>query len=106
MALTSQDKTYIRKEIRQEIRSEILGLEERLKIDNRSFFKNEIEPFFRQIQEEHTSQIQAISEGFRDHVKMLAELIQDRPTRNEVHDMIKDQIYPVEQRLIRLEARI
>lgn len=46
----------------------------------------------------------ALKEGFETQVQMLAELIEDRPTRNEVSDMIDLKIAPLENRLIRIES--
>lgn len=48
----------------------------------------------------------ALKEAFEEQVKMLAELITDRPTRSEVGEMIDVRIAPLETRLIRIEAHL
>lgn len=48
----------------------------------------------------------ALKEAFEGQVKMLAELIQDRPTRNEVREMIQGETDPIKLRLTRIEGHL
>ncbi|MDE2038080.1 MAG: hypothetical protein KGI69_02545 [Patescibacteria group bacterium] len=47
-----------------------------------------------------------LKETFDDRIGMLAELIQDRPTLNEVRDMIRQETSPIEARLTRIEGTL
>lgn len=48
----------------------------------------------------------ALKESFEHQVSMLAELIQDRPTRNEVREMIKEETDPIKIRLTQIEGTL
>ena len=74
--LTKQDKNYIGKKMDE----------------NRIQFRNEIEPFFIDLKNDFVNHVGAIREDFGQQVRMLAELIQDRPTRSEVKDIVDTAI--------------
>jgi len=71
---------------------DIQSIEKIFDIKIHQHFKKEVEPFFLQLSKEGRDHMTALKEGFQDQVQMLAELIQDRPTRNEVKDMIDGAI--------------
>jgi hypothetical protein len=83
MSLTLQDKKYIDTTISK----------------SRIEFKNDMVPFFERIMQENRDHMLALKESFQDEVKMLAELIQDRPTREEVRGMIREEVEPLRRDL-------
>lgn len=91
MSLTLQDKKYINNTINSAINK------------SRAEFKDDMVPFFNSMMQENRNHMTALKEAFQDEVKMLAELIQDRPTRNEVRDIIHEEIFPLQSRVSNLE---
>jgi hypothetical protein len=87
MSLTLQDKKYIDTSINTAITK------------SRIEFKNDMLPFFETIMQENRDHMLALKESFQDEVKMLAELIQDRPTREEVRGMIREEVDPLRRDL-------
>jgi hypothetical protein len=92
MALDTDDKKYIADEINR----------------SRVQFRDEVEIFFKSLIEEGKNNMIALKESFQSEVKMLAELIQDRPTRNEVREMIQEEVQqetlPIKNRLTTIES--
>ncbi|KND47791.1 MAG: hypothetical protein AB197_00915 [Parcubacteria bacterium C7867-002] len=83
MSLTLQDKKYIDTAISK----------------SRIEFKNDMVPFFERIMQENRDHMLTLKESFQDEVKMLAELIQDRPTREEVRGIICEEVEPLRRDL-------
>ena len=75
---------------------------------NRTQFRDEMEVFFHELTEEHKSHMTALKEGFQADMKALSELIQDRPAKNEVREMIQEEIQgetrPIKMRLTQIEG--
>lgn len=90
MSLDTQDKKYIDKALER----------------NRVQFRDEMEVFFRELSKENRDHMTALREGFEDQVKMLTELIQDRPTRSEVQTYISDELGPIRSMLTEHDLRI
>jgi len=78
MSLTIEDKQYIEGSIKGAIR------------ENNSVIFKQFKSELLQHKKDTEQYMGALREGFTDQVKMLAELIKERPTRSEVVDMIQD----------------
>ncbi len=82
--LTSADKKYIKDTIKAEIEP---AMEK-----NRIQFRNEIEPFFIGLTNDFKAEFKrhtgALQEDFNDKFTLLYEMMQERPTRSEVKNMI------------------
>ncbi len=62
-------------------------------------FKKEVEPFFIDLKKDVERHVGVIHEDFNDKFKVLYEMLQDRPTRSEVKDMIKAETDPIRDAL-------
>ena len=86
MSLTLQDKKYIDTTIHAAINTSLGN------------FRDELIPFFENLSRENRDHMVALKESFQHEVALLAELIQDRPTRGEVREMISEAIGPTQNR--------
>ena len=88
--LTTTDRRYIQTTIGQSLNK---GLER-----NRIQFRKEMQEtkkemweFVRGLSEENRSHMTALKEGFQDQVRSLAELVADKPSREEVREIVREE---------------
>ena len=94
MALDTQDKKYIDSSIDKAL------------VKARRDFRDEMEPFFNGLMRENRDHMTALIEDSDQKFKALVELIQDRPTRNEVKDLISQSEERTNVRLTNIEVDI
>jgi len=75
MALDALDKIYIDQAMER----------------NRIQFRSDMEPFFRELQKENRDHMMALKEGFQDQIKAIAELVADKPGREEVREIAREE---------------
>src|SRR5690348_3078988 len=86
MALDALDKIYIDQAMER----------------NRIQFRNEIEPFFKDLNkqndermtvlvEENSHFMAALKEGFQDQIKAISELVADKPGREEIREIAREE---------------
>ncbi len=98
MALDALDKIYIDQAMER----------------NRIQFRNEIEPFFQDLQKQNQEHLErilaesrkesehvigALKEAFKDDVAKIIEIASSRPDRDEVREIVREEVRPIRQEM-------
>ncbi len=90
MALTISDKKYIHVAI----------------ADSFVKFKNELVPFFEDLMQQNRDHLTALQQQSREEFRLLNEMIQEKPNRSEVKEIIQEEILPIRKDLNQVEDRL